>query len=149
MKEMSGYFFCASLALFAFLCGCGTIPQDHAGDIGDKITDLSKTTQVLEKRIDDLSRTISLLINDGNRLHNEVSGIGGESADLRGEIELIEGSVKKLDGYLNNLDTDNKALKAGIRQEMEEMRKAQVELSNRLEMVKLDIKGKIETAPGH
>ncbi|MEK7289607.1 MAG: hypothetical protein AAB422_03570 [Planctomycetota bacterium] len=103
----------------------------------------------MEKRIDDLSRTISLLINDGNRLHNEVSGIGGESTDLRSEIELIEGSVKKLDGYLNNFDTDNKALKEGIRQEMEEMRKAQIELSNRLEIMKLDIKGKVETASGH
>lgn len=146
---MRGYFFCASLSLFAFLFGCSTVPKDQAGNLDDKIVDLSKTTQVLEKRIDDLSRTISLLINDGNRLHNEVSGIGGESTDLRGEIELIEGSVKKLDGYLNNLDTDNKALKEGIRQEMEEMRKAQIELSNRLEIMKLDIKGKIETAPGH
>lgn len=146
---MKGYFFCASLSLFAFLYGCSTIPQDHAGDLSDKIADLSKTTRVLEKRIDDLSRTISLLINDGNRLHNEVSVIGGESSDLRGEIELIEGSVRKLDGYLNNLDTDNKALKEGIRREMEEMRKAQVELSNRLEMMKLDMKGKIETATGH
>lgn len=146
---MRGYFFCASLSLFAFLFGCSTVSKDQAGNLDDKIVDLSKTTQVLEKRIDDLSRTISLLINDGNRLHNEVSGIGGESTDLRSEIELIEGSVKKLDGYLNNLDTDNKALKEGIRQEMEEMRKAQIELSNRLEMMKLDIKGKIETAPGH
>ncbi len=146
---MRGSFFCGSLSMFLFLYGCSTAPKDQVGNLSDKIVDLSKTTQVLEKRIDGLSRTISLLVNDGNRLHNEVSGIGDENADIRGEIELIEGSVKNLDGYFNNLDTDNKALKEGIRQEMEEMRKAQIELSNRLEMMKLDMKGKIETAPGH
>ncbi len=146
---MRGYFFGCSLSLSVFLYGCSTTPKDQVGDLSDKFVDLSKTTQVLEKRIDDLSRTISLLVNDGNRLHHEVSGIGDGNADIRGEIEIIEGSVKNLDGYLNNLEADNKALKEGIRQEMEEMRKVQIELSNRLEMMKLDIKGKIETAPGH
>lgn len=146
---MRGYFFGCSLSFCIFLYGCSTTPKDQVNGLSDKIVDLSKTTQVLEKRIDDLSRTISLLVNDGNRLHNEVSGIGDGNADIRSEIEIIEGSVKNLDGYLNNLDMDNKALKEDIRQEMEEMRKAQIELSNRLEMMKLDMKGKIETAPGH
>jgi len=144
---MKGYFIGCGLFCCMFLFGCSTIPKDQASNLDDKVVELSKTTQVLEKRIDDLSRTILLLINDSNRLHNEVTSIGNGTAEIRNEMEIVAGAVKNLDGYLNSLETDNKVMKEDVRQEMEEVRKAQVELSNRLEMMKLDIKGKIETAP--
>lgn len=146
---MRGYFIGCGLSFCIFLFGCSTTPEYHVKDTDDRVDDLSKTTQLLEKRIDDLSRTISLLVNDGNRLHNEVSSISNGNADIRSEIEMIEGAVKNLDGYLHYLETGNKALDEGLHKEMEEIRKAEIELSNRLEMMKLDIKGRIESAPGH
>lgn len=124
-----------------FLVGCGTISQEKWRDIDRRIVELSQTTQTLEKKIDDLSRSISLIVFDGNELHNELDDTKTSCKDNRQKIEDVEISIKNLDGRIESLEIDHKAAEEKTNKRIDDIVKAEIELSNRLELMKLDMKG--------
>lgn len=135
--------------LLLFIVGCATIRKEKWRDIDRRIVELSQTTQTLEKKIDGLSRSISLLISDGNEVHNELEDTKNRCKDNRQKIEDIETSIKNLDDHIETLETDHKAAEEKINKRIDDIEKAEIELSNRLELMKLDMKehGKDKTVP--
>ncbi|MCF6154866.1 MAG: hypothetical protein E3K36_06345 [Candidatus Brocadia sp.] len=92
--------------LLIFFVGCGTISQEKLRDIDRRIIELSKTTQTLGKKVDDLSRSISLLVVDGNELHNEMDDMKTFRKDIQQKVEDIEEVVKELKRSTSSLKTD-------------------------------------------
>ena len=131
-----------------FLIGCSTTSTERWRDIDRRVVELSKTTQSLESKIDDLSRSISLIVLDGNGLHNEMDDVKTSSKDIQQKIEGVEIVIKNLDDHIGSLETNYKDIEEGINKRIDDIQKAEIELSNRLEIMKLDIKegGKEKTA---
>ncbi len=65
-------------------------------DIDHRIVEIFAATQMLGKKIDDLSKSISLLVKDGNGLHNELEDVKTHSKDIQQNFEKMEMSVKNL-----------------------------------------------------
>ena len=73
------------------LFGCSTTP-DQARNRAD-----NAASRRLEKRIDDLSDTISLLVNDGNRLHNDLAEVKALTRDIQLKTEGLATSIRDLE----------------------------------------------------
>jgi len=87
------------------LLGCSTTP-----DSARKRTD-NAAGQRLEKRIDDLSNTISLLANDGNQLHNDLAEVKALTKDIQlktdGLVTSIRDLEERMDGVVASLNDKN------------------------------------------
>ena len=70
-----------------FLIGCSSLPDKRV----DNTADCSR----LEKRVDDLSGTINLIVNDGNRLHNDIQ-------EVKAYKDAVEQKIEKLTERLRN-----------------------------------------------
>src|SRR3989338_7349067 len=64
----------------------------------------------LEKRIDDLSGTITLIVNDTNRLHNKMEAVTTSNKGIQQKIEGLEATVKNLAERIVSLSTSAKTL---------------------------------------
>ena len=129
-----------SMSLF----GCSTTSSERLKDTDRKVVEISKTTQTLEKRLDDLSRSISLIVNDGNRLHNDMDDIKSRNNDIQQKIKEIETVIKNLDEYVCSLKANYKTTEEDLNKRIGDIQKAEIELSNRLEMMKLGIKEEVK-----
>ncbi len=131
-----------------FLTGCVSTSTERWRDIDRRVVELSKTTQSLERKIDDLSRSISLIVLDGNELHNEMYDVKTSSKDIQKKIEGVETELTHVNNHIGILETTYKDMEKGINKRIDDIQKAEIELSNRLEIMKLDIKegGKEGTA---
>jgi len=79
------------------LLGCSTTP-DQARKRAD-----NAASQRLEKRLDDLSSTISLLVNDGNRIHNDLVEVKALTKDIQLKTEGLATSVRYLEERMEGL----------------------------------------------
>lgn len=64
----------------------------------------------LEKRIDDLSGTITLIVNDTNRLHNKMEEVKITNKAFQQKIEGLEATVRNLDERIVSLSASAKTL---------------------------------------
>lgn len=64
----------------------------------------------LEKRIDDLSGTITLIVNDTNRLHNKMEEVKITNKSFQQKIEGLEATVRNLDERIVSLSASAKTL---------------------------------------
>ncbi|MBU6392741.1 MAG: hypothetical protein KGJ87_05295 [Planctomycetota bacterium] len=135
--------------LMFFLFGCSTVPNEGLKDIDHRIFEISAATQTLGKKIDDLSKSISLLVKDGNGLHNELEDVKTHSKDIQQNFEKVEMLVKNLNDRIDTLETHSRTLEEGVNKRIEDIQKAEIELSNRLEVIKLDIKEKGKSPDVH
>ena len=129
-----------SISLF----GCSTTLSERLKDTDRRVAEISKTTQTLEKRLDDLSRSISIIVNDGNCLHNDMDYIKNCNNDVQQKITEIETVIKNLDEYVCGLKTNYKTTEEDLNKRIGDVQKAEIELSNRLEMMKLGIKEEVK-----
>jgi len=137
MKEyFVSYYLTFLLPILYF--GCSTTSSERLKDTDRRVVEISKTTQTLEKRLDDLSRSISLIVNDGNGLHNDMDDIKNCNNDIQQKIKEIETIIKNLDEHVCGLDANYKTTGE------DDIQKAEIELSNRLEMMKLGIKEEVK-----
>ncbi|HHT9115395.1 MAG TPA: hypothetical protein ACFYEL_02890, partial [Candidatus Wunengus californicus] len=109
-----------------------------------RVAEISKTTQTLEKRLDDLSRSISIIVNDGNGLHNEMDDIKSHNNYIQQKIKEIETVIKNLDEHVRGLEANYKTNGENLNKRIDDIQKAEIELSNRLEMMKLGIKEEVK-----
>ena len=124
--------------------GCSTTSSERLKDTDRRVVEISKTTQTLEKRLDDLSRSISLIVNDGNGLHNDMGNIKSCNNDILQKIKEIETIIKNLDEHVCGLDANYKTTGEDLNKRIDDIQKAEIELSNRLEMMKLGIKEEVK-----
>ena len=143
MKKYSvSYYFTFLLPILFF--GCSTTSSERLKDTDRRVVEISKTTQTLEKRLDDLSRSISLIVNDGNGLHNDMDDIKNCNNDIQQKIKEIETVIKNLDEYVCSLKANYKTTEEDLNKRIGDIQKAEIELSNRLEMMKLGIKEEVK-----
>jgi len=64
----------------------------------------------LEKRIDDLSGTITLIVNDTNRLHNKIEAVMVSNNAIQQKIEGLEATVRNLDERIVSLSASAETL---------------------------------------
>ncbi len=131
------------LLILIFVSGCSTVSNDRIKDVEHKVNEIYVLTQDLQERIDALSTSISLVVNDGNELHNEIDDIRSKSKASQQKLEEAEVFIKGLHEQVSNLGNNYKVLEEGLNKRIDEIQKAEIELSNRLEMIKLDIKDKV------
>jgi chromosome segregation ATPase len=124
--------------------GCSTTSSERLKDTDRRVVEISKTTQTLEKRLDDLSRSISLIVNDGNGLHNDMDDIKNCNNDIQQKIKEIETIIKNLDEHVCGLDANYKTTGEDLNKRIDDIQKAEIELSNRLETMKLGIKEEVK-----
>lgn len=129
-----------SMSLF----GCSTTSSERLKDTDRRVAEISKTTQTLEKRLDDLSRSISLIVNDGNRLHNDMDDIKNCNNDIQQTIKEIETMIKNLDAHVCGLNANYKTTEENLNKRIDDIQKVEIELSNRLEMMKLGTKEEVK-----
>ncbi len=127
--------------LLIFLVGCSTISQEKVRDIDRKIGELSQASQTLEKKIDDLSRSVSLLVSDGNELHNELDVTKTTCKDNQQKIEDVAIVIKNIDNRIECMGADFKAAGEEMDKRLDGLEKDEIELSNRLEIMKFDMRG--------
>jgi chromosome segregation ATPase len=139
------------LLILIFISGCSTVSNDKIKDVEHKVNEIHVLTQDLQERIDELSMSISLVVNDSNELHNEIDnhraktiqGLSAKNKASQQRLEEAEVFIKGLHDQVSNLGNNYKVLEEGLNKRIDEIQKAEVELSNRLEMIKLDIKDKV------
>ncbi|MBI2556978.1 MAG: hypothetical protein HYW13_06150 [Planctomycetes bacterium] len=124
--------------------GCSTTSSERLKDTDRRVAEISKTTQTLEKRLDDLSRSISIIVNDGNGLHNEMDDIKSHNNYIQQKIKEIETVIKNLDEHVRGLEANYKTNGENLHKRIDDIQKAEIELSNRLEMMKLGIKEEVK-----
>ena len=90
---MNKYIPLLCIPLLPFI-GCATTPDTARYKAGNA------ASQRLEKRIDDLSGTISLLVSDGNRLHNDLVVVKALTRDVQRKIDGLATSLRALDQTL-------------------------------------------------
>ena len=129
-----------SMSLF----GCSITSSKRLKDTDCRVAEISKTTQTLEKRLDDLSRSISLIVNDGNDLHNDIDDIKNCNNDIQQTIKEIETMIKNLDAHVCGFEANYKTTKGDLNKRIGDIQKAEIELSNRLEMMKLGTKEEVK-----
>ncbi len=84
-----------------FLFGCASV--DQRVDRTDSID-----SRLLEKRIDDLSGTITLIVNDTNRLHNKLEEVKTSNKTIQQKMEGLEVTVRNLNEQIASLHTSAK-----------------------------------------
>ena len=82
-----------------FLFGCSASLEKRMDNVDNRL---------LEKKIDDLSSTISLVVNDGNRLHNDLEEVKAFNKTIQEKIEGLEVTVRNLDERIESLTTSTK-----------------------------------------
>ena len=85
-----------------FLVGCSTSSNQRVNRMD------SVDNRLLEKRIDDLSGKINLIVNDANRLHNEMEEIKTSNKTIQQKIEGLEASISNLNEQILSLRTSAK-----------------------------------------
>jgi chromosome segregation ATPase len=131
------------LLILIFVSGCSTVSNNRIKDVERKVNEIRVLTQDLQERIDELSTSISLVVNDSNGLHNEIDDISAKSKASQQKLGEAEVFIKGLNEQVLNLGNNYKVLEEGLNKRIDEIQKAEIELSNRLEMIKLDIKDKV------
>lgn len=124
--------------------GCSISSSERLRDADCRVVEISKTTQTLEKRLDDLSRSISLIVNDGNGLHNDMGNIKSCNNDILQKIKEIETIIKNLDEHVCGLEANYKTTGEDLNKRLDDIQKSEIELSNRLEMMKLGTKEEVK-----
>ena len=130
--------------LSMFLFGCSITSSERLKDTDRRVAEISKTTQTLEKRLDDLSRSISIIVNDGNGLHNDIDDIKNCNNDIQQTIKEIETMIKNLDAHICGFEANYKTTEENLNKRIGDIQKAEIELSNRLEMMKLGTKEEVK-----
>ena len=74
----------------------------------DQKVDNNIDSRILEKRVDDLTSTINLIVNDGNKLHNEMEEAKGFNKDLQEKVEGLEATVRNLNARIVSIETIRK-----------------------------------------
>ena len=143
MKEYFVSYYLTFLLPILFF-GCSTTSSERLKDTDRRVVEISKTTQTLEKRLDDLSRSISLIVNDGNGLHNDMDDIKNCNNDIQQKIKEIETIIKNLDEHVCGLDANYKTTGEDLNKRIDDIQKSEIELSNRLEMMKLGTKEEVK-----
>ncbi len=137
----------ASISLpIMLLLGCSTTSHERWENIDRRMVELAQITKALEKRVDDLSRSISLIVNDGNFIHNELDTIRDNGKDIEQKIEETSIVTRNLDEKIRNLEIHYKTMEEGFNKEMDDIKKAEIELSNRLELMRLEVKEKNDSS---
>lgn len=129
-----------SMSLF----GCSTTSSERLKDTDRRVAEISKTTQTLEKRLDDLSRSISIIVNDGNSLHSDIDDIKNCNNDIQQTLKEIETMIKNLDAHVCGFEANYKTTEENLHKRIGDIQKAEIELSNRLEMMKLGTKEEVK-----
>jgi len=124
--------------------GCSATSSERLKDTDRRVAEISKTTQTLEKRLDDLSRSISIIVNDGNSLHNDIDDIKNCNNDIQQTIKEIETMIKNLDAHICGFEANYKTTEENLNKRIGDIQKAEIELSNRLEMMKLGTKEEVK-----
>lgn len=93
---MNKYIPLLCIPLLPFI-GCSTTP-DTARYKAD-----NAANQRLEKRIDDLSGTISLLVNDGNRLHSDLGEVKALTRDVQRKTDGLATSLRALEDRMDGI----------------------------------------------
>ena len=62
----------------------------------------------LEKRINDLSSTVTLVVNDANKLHNDVEGVKTSNETVQQKIGEIESTLRSLHEQVASLKSSQK-----------------------------------------
>ena len=124
--------------------GCSTTSSEKLRDTDRRVVEISKTTQTLEKRLEDLSRSISLILNDGNGLHNDLGDIKNCNNDIQQKIKEIESIIKNLDEHVCGIEANYKTTGEDLNKRIDDIQKSEIELSNRLEMMKLGTKEEVK-----
>lgn len=129
---------------FAILasCGCSSVPDKKLSAINNKTAELSQMFHLLEKRVEGQSKSISLIVNDGNRLHNKLEDVENSHDNVLVKLQNLETSFKELAKNISEMEANSKKIETEINKKLENLHQADVELSNRLEMLKLEIKEK-------
>lgn len=99
MAERKRYFLKCICFPMLFLFGCSTslekqVQKEHSVNIGQ-----------LEKRIDDLSGKINLVVTDANVLHNEMDATKTSNAIIQKKINGLEATVVDLNERITRLTT--------------------------------------------
>ncbi|NUO08819.1 MAG: hypothetical protein HUU08_09110 [Candidatus Brocadia sp.] len=79
-----------------FLVGCSSLNQKGNKEIG-------VDNRLLEKRINDLSGKISLVVNDANIIHNEMEDVKTFTESMQQKIERLEAMVSNLNERIVSL----------------------------------------------
>ena len=82
-----------------FLFGCAATTEQRV-DRTDSID-----SRRLEKRIDDLSGTITLIVNDTNRLHNKLEEVKTSNKTIQQKVEGLEATIRNLNEQIASLHT--------------------------------------------
>ena len=141
-KYFVSYYLTFLLPILFF--GCSITSSERLKDTDRRVVEISKTTQTLEKRLDDLSRSISLIVNDGNGLHNDMDDIKNCNNDIQQKIKEIGTIIKNLDEHVCGFEANYKTTGEDLNKRIDDIQKAEIELSNRLEMMKLGIKEEVK-----
>lgn len=88
-----------------FLFGCAATTEQRVGRTE------SADNSRLEKRIDDLSSTIRIIVNDTNRLHNKMEEVKSSNKTIQQKVEGLEATVRNLNEQIVTLHTSAKTLK--------------------------------------
>ena len=105
MLENMNKFFVKFLCFpLLFLFGCATT-MDQRVDRTDNVDN-----RRLEKRIDDLSGTITLIVKDTNRLHNKMEEVKTSNKAIQQKVEGLEATVRNLNEQISSLHTSAKTL---------------------------------------
>lgn len=84
-----------------FLFGCASVDQRENRTEG-------VDSRLLEKRIDDLSSTIRIIVNDTNRLHNKMEEVKTSNKIIQQKVEGLEATIRNLDEQIVSRNTSAK-----------------------------------------
>ena len=68
----------------------------------------SVDSRMLDKRIDDLSNTIRIIVNDTNRLHNKMEEVKSSNIAIQQKVKVLETAVRNLNEQITSLHTSAK-----------------------------------------
>ena len=83
-----------------FMLGCGTAPMKNPDMTENKMTGLAGTVQSLEQRVNEISHYCSLIVADGNKLHNVMEGMTLSNNYLLERVEALTNSVYNLEKFI-------------------------------------------------
>ncbi len=99
MNKLFVQFLCFPLL---FLFGCAATMEQRI-DRTDSVD-----SRRMEKRIDDLSSTITLIVKDTNRLHNKMEEVKTSNKTIQQKVEGLETTVRNLNEQIASLHTSSK-----------------------------------------
>ncbi|MDR4507704.1 MAG: hypothetical protein MRJ65_05615 [Candidatus Brocadiaceae bacterium] len=123
-----------------FTLSCSASSHREEANLNLQTFDYSEKIQTLEKKLDDLSRTIFLLVNDGNRIHNKIDKVNTSQKDVLQKTESLEISLKNAQNGIGSLRTYCENVEGNFAKQIEDLQKAEIELLNRLELMKIERK---------